>query len=70
MREYSNFCTISNFEYWNTWKKPLLSEKYIARKIIRVHENINYDWENAVFFNEVSFFWHKNPIPIEFYLHE
>lgn len=32
---------ISNLKFWSTMKKPLFSEKHVAKRITLAHENIN-----------------------------
>lgn len=44
----------NNLKWRSTLKKPLLSEKHVARRLAWAQENIDRDWSNVVFSDEAS----------------
>lgn len=50
---------ISNIPKHN--EETFLSEKHVAKRIVWAHENINRDWENVIFSDEISF-WARSTI--------
>lgn len=50
-----------NLKFRSVIKKPLLSKKHIEKRVAWARKHLDYDWENAIFTDESSF-WARSTV--------
>lgn len=52
----THLCT-HDLKWRNTIKKPLLTEKHVTKRLAWAHENIDRDFENVIFTDDIENVW-------------